>query len=100
MSEVKTGDTFKGLILGYLRSGSRSYPGIVLVKLLGGAKADNVIGCKMLFVDSYGNKYVGRIIGVHGSKGVVIKVRFKPNIPAQLFNSTITIACSRGGSSV
>ncbi len=99
MSEAEA-RVFNGLILGYLRSRARTYHNVVLVKVLGGVRGDNLVGCKAQFVDRNGNRYSGRVVGVHGSKGEVVKVRFKPNIPGQAINATIAILCGRGSSNV
>lgn len=81
-----------GVIVGYLRSKARYYPNVALVRITtGGVRGDNLVGRRVVVVDRYGNRYVGRIVGRHGSKGDVVKVRFKPNIPGQLVNSMVTI---------
>lgn len=82
----------RGVILGYLRSKARSYPNVALVRILAeNTQGDNLVGRRVVVTDKHGNRYVGRIIGTHGSKSEVVKVRFKPNIPGQLINAIVTI---------
>lgn|GEM_PF-1016856 len=100
MNEAKVEGAYRGLILGYLRSRARSYHNLVLVKVLEGVRGDDIVGCKVLLTDVHGNRYVGRVVGVHGSKREVVKVRFKPNIPGQAVNAMVAILCGRGSSSV
>jgi len=86
------GDGVRGVILGYARSKARTYTSVVLVKLLDSkVNGHSLVGRRVILVDSHGNRYVGRIVGVHGSRGDVVKVRFKPNIPGQAINSLVSI---------
>jgi CBS domain-containing protein len=50
----------------------------------------------VLLTDGDGNRYAGRVVGVRGSKGCIIKVGFKPNIPGQVVNSVASILCGEG----
>ena len=100
MSETGAWKEFMGVIQGYLRSKARTYPNTVLVRVLSGVKGDNLVGCKVLFTDTHGNRYTGRVIGAHGSKGNVVKVRFKPNLPGQALNSMVVIRCRERSSNV
>ncbi len=75
----------RGLIIGYRRGSNTQYPNEVLVKLYGiddKRHAAGFIGKKIVYVDEKGNVYRGKIIGVHGNKGVLRAV-FKPNLPGQ-----------------
>jgi len=90
--ERSGGDGVRGVILGYARSKARTYTSVVLVKLLDSrVNGHSLVGRRVTLVDSHGNKYTGRIVGVHGSRGDVVKVRFKPNIPGQAINSLVSI---------
>lgn len=74
-----------GLILGYRRGTNIQYPNEVLAKVYGvddKSSASRLIGWKAIYVDKHGNRYSGKVIGVHGRKGV-IRIVFKPNLPGQ-----------------
>ncbi len=74
-----------GLIIGYRRGTNTQYPSEVLAKIYGvedKRQASRFIGWKAVYVDRYGNRYNGRVVGVHGRKGVV-RIVFKPNLPGQ-----------------
>lgn len=82
-----------GRILGYRRGPNEQYPNQVLVKI------DNVdnykdaskfIAAKVVLRDRYGNVYIGKVVGVHGRKGVV-RVVFRRNIPGQAIGSTVLL---------
>jgi len=100
MSETGAWKELMGVIQGYLRSRARTYHSTVLVKVLSSVKGDNLVGCKVLFTDTHGNRYTGRVIGAHGSKGDIVKVRFKPNLPGQALNSMVVIRCREESSNV
>lgn len=74
-----------GLIIGYRRGTNIQYPNEVLAKVYGvedKKQASRLIGWKAIYVDRHGNKYNGKVVGVHGRKGVV-RIVFKPNLPGQ-----------------
>ncbi len=82
-----------GLVIGYRRGLNTQYENQVLLRIDGisdRSSASRLIGWKALFVDSKGNKFYGKIIGVHGNKGVVIGV-FKPNLPGQAIGKNIYV---------
>jgi len=83
----------KGLILGYRRGTNTQYPNEVLLKLYGvddRGHASQFIGKKVVYVDEKGNTYRGKIIGVHGRKGVVRAV-FNPNLPGQAIGKEVKV---------
>ncbi len=84
---------YTGLVLGYRRGSNTQYENQVLLKIDGvsdRSKASQLIGWKVLFVDNKGNRFYGKIVGVHGGKGVVIGV-FKPNLPGQAIGKNIYV---------
>ncbi len=83
----------KGVIVNFVRGGGRQYNNKVIVKVLDvkDSEIGKLIGGKAIFVDSYGNKYKGRIIRRHGSRNPLVIVRFKPNIPGQALGSLVEL---------
>ncbi len=74
-----------GVILGYRRGSNTQYTSevLALVRGVSGYKeACRLIGKKAVYVDEHGNTYHGKVVGVHGRKGVV-RIVFKPNLPGQ-----------------
>jgi large subunit ribosomal protein L35Ae len=89
---------YTGLILGYRRGSNTQYENQVLIRIDGvdsDSKASRFVGWKVLFVDSKGNTYRGKIVRVHGRKGVVIAV-FKPNLPGQAIGRDVYIYPPKG----
>ncbi len=83
--EQRRVEEYTGLIIGYRRGTNTQYTNQVLARIHGiesHKQAAQLVGWKALYVDKYGNKYYGKIVGVHGRKGVV-KIVFKPNLPGQ-----------------
>ncbi len=79
------------IILGYRRGGNEQYENQVLLKAPGDYReASKLIGKKVIYKDGHGNVYKGKIIRVHGRKGVVIAV-FKPNLPGQAFGGVAVV---------
>ena len=91
MSEQVT--VYTGLVIGYRRGSNTQYEGQVLIRVDGvrdkGA-AGRLVGWRVLYRDRHGNVYRGRIVRVHGGKGVVIAV-FKPNLPGQAIGGNVYI---------
>lgn len=88
---------YLGYVLGYRRGWNEQYPNQVLLKIFGVEtrnEASRFIGAKVVLKDKYGNVYRGKIVGVHGTRGVVRAV-FKPNIPGQAIGSTVEIYPSK-----
>ncbi len=86
--EVKT-----GLVIGYRRGTNTQYENQVLIRIDGvssDSEAARYIGWRVLYVDTKGNTYKGKIIRTHGTKGVVIAV-FKPNLPGQAIGRDVYI---------
>ncbi len=81
-----------GIVLGYRRGTNTQYTGQVLVKLLieDPGEAGKYVAGKALYRDSKGNIYKGRVVGLHGRRGVVL-VRFKPNLPGQAIGGLVEI---------
>lgn len=80
-----SGEGLEGVVLGYRRGTNTQYPSEVLVKFYGvesRSDASRLIGRKVIYKDVYGNVFHGKVIGVHGRKGVV-RAAFKPNLPGQ-----------------
>jgi len=97
MSTVVDKYEYTGIILGYRRGSNTQYTEKVLVKIPGvesRSEASGFIGRKILCVDRHGNTYRGKIIGVHGNRGVLIAV-FKPRIPGQLIGSSFYVISSK-----
>jgi len=83
---------FTAIIIGYKRGSARQYNNKVLVKPLVDPKlAPLLIGSKIEVVDSYGNKYSGRLVRVHSKKHGVLVAVFRPNIPGQLIGARAKI---------
>ncbi|MET1128041.1 MAG: 50S ribosomal protein L35ae [Thermoproteota archaeon] len=86
--EVRT-----GLVLGYQRGSNTQYEEKVLLRIDGVStdrEAARFIGWKVLYIDSKGNKYIGKILRTHGRHGVVVS-RFRPNLPGQAIGGTVYI---------
>ncbi len=84
---------YTGLIVGYRRGPNTQYERQVLIRVDGIAsrgEASRLIGWRVLYCDTKGNKYRGKIIGVHGTRGIVIAV-FKPNLPGQAIGANVYI---------
>ncbi|MEB3780494.1 MAG: 50S ribosomal protein L35ae [Desulfurococcales archaeon] len=80
----------KGIIVGYARGGGRLYTGRVIVRLNADEKTTaKMVGGKVYYIDGKGNRYIGRILKIHGKRGSSVIVRFKKNIPGQAFGSTV-----------
>ncbi len=82
-----------GIILGYRRGSGRQYVDQVYVKVVTSAEdIHSLVGRKVEVSDTYGNRYLGKVIKVHGSgKNGVVIVTFNTNIPGQLIGSEVTI---------
>jgi len=83
-----------GIILGYRRGSGRQYVDQVYVKVI--TPVENVhslVGRKVEASDIYGNRYLGKIVKVHGSgKNGVVIAAFSRNIPGQLIGSEVVIS--------
>lgn len=94
-----SGGGLEGVVLGYRRGTNTQYPNEVLVKfhrVESRSDASRLIGCKVIYKDVYGNVFRGKIVGVHGRKGVVRAV-FKPNLPGQAIGRGTVILVARPG---
>ena len=84
---------YTGVILGYRLGSNTQYERQVLIRVDGVNNrniASRLIGWKVLYRDNKGNTYHGKIVHVHGGKGVVIAV-FKPNLPGQAVGGNVYI---------
>ncbi len=84
---------YTGLVLGYRRGSNTQYENQVLIRVDGvtsRSEASRLIGWRVLYRDSKGNTYHGKIVHVHGNRGVVIAV-FKPNLPGQAIGKNVYI---------
>ncbi len=82
-----------GIVMGYRRGTNTQYENQVLIKVEGietREQASRLIGRKVVAKDKYGNTYIGKIIGVHGDKGVV-RARFRRNLPGQMIAEVVEI---------
>ena len=86
----------KGVIEDFIKGGGKQYNNKVIIKVLDVkiSEIDKLIGGKVIFVDSHGNKYKGRIIRRHGSRNPLVIVKFKPNIPGQALGSLVDLISS------
>ena len=95
MSEAASAEAkvLTGLIVGYRRGTNTQYENQVLIRVDGVRSRDEasrLIGWKVLFRDSKGNVYRGKIVHVHGNGGVVVAV-FKPNLPGQAIGGNVYV---------
>ena len=84
---------YTGVILGYRLGSNTQYERQILIRVDGinsRNTASQLIGWKVLYRDNKGNEYRGKIIHVHGGKGVVVAV-FKPNLPGQAIGGNVYI---------
>ncbi len=77
--------SIKVFILGFRRGTKSQYPSQVILRIdnvVDYKEASKYIGYKVVYKDSNGNIYRGKIVRLHGRKGLVRAV-FKPNLPGQ-----------------
>jgi len=82
-----------GVILGYKRGLKRQYPRYVYLKFngfLSESKASCLIGRRVVWRSRKGLKFIGKIVKVHGRKGVVI-ARFRTPLPGQAIGSRVVL---------
>jgi large subunit ribosomal protein L35Ae len=82
-----------GIIIGYRLGSNTQYENQVLIRIDGvtsDREAARFIGWRVIYRDGKGREYRGRIIRVHGGKGVVVAV-FKPNLPGQARGGNVYI---------
>lgn len=82
-----------GIVVGYRRGSNTQYESQVLIRVdgvTGRSEASRLIGWRVVYRDSKGNVYNGRIVGVHGGKGIVI-ARFNKNLPGQSVGGNVYI---------
>jgi len=79
----------KGIIVNY----HIAYTKEVLVEVPGlnsKREAGKLIGKKAIWTDEKGNKYIGKVSGLHGRKGT-LKVKFKQPLPSTALAKPINI---------
>ena len=82
----------EGIVLGYRKGMLRQYTNQVYVKVTYSTKAvGNLVGCKVIVRDKYGNVYRGKIVKVHSWRNNVVICVFKPNLPGQALGLTAQI---------
>jgi len=77
--------SIKVFILGFRRGPKSQYPNQVILRIdnvVNYKDASKYIGYRVVYKDSNGNIYKGKIVRLHGRKGLVRAV-FKPNLPGQ-----------------
>ncbi|BAN90926.1 50S ribosomal protein L35ae [Aeropyrum camini] len=89
----------RGVILGYRRGTNTQYTQHALVKLLldDPRKAGLYVSGTALYRDRYGNVYKGRVLRLHGRRGGVVVVRFKPPLPGQAVGGVAEVVKEEGG---
>lgn len=81
----------EGVILGYRLGRKTQYPREYLIKVLGveAAEAGQMIGWKVAWPADE-PKVRGRIVSLHGRKGV-LRARFRKGVPGQALNNRVKI---------
>jgi len=74
----------EGIVLGYRRGSTTQNVNQVLIDFgLNDAKeAEKLLGKEVVWVSPSGKQIKGKIIALHGKKGVV-RAKFSPNLPGQ-----------------
>jgi len=70
------------IIASYRRGSNDQNVNEVIVRFPSYQEACKAVGKRLVFEDSKGNKYVGKVLRPHGKRGAAI-ARFKPNLPGQ-----------------
>ncbi len=70
------------IITSYRRGSNDQNTHQVLVRFSSIEEAKKALGKRIVYEDEKGNKYLGKVLRLHGKKGVAIAV-FKPNLPGQ-----------------
>lgn len=75
----------EALVTSYRRSRHKQYPNQILIKAegIGYVKAHELLGKKVAVAVSKKKKMVGKIVALHGKKGVM-RVRFSKGLPGQI----------------
>ncbi|ABN69408.1 LSU ribosomal protein L35AE [Staphylothermus marinus F1] len=82
-----------GLIISFRRGPRYQYNRQVLIKILDeNIPRRSLVGARVEYVDKHGNRYVGRIVRVHG-KGWnnVYRAIFYHGLPGQAINSRVVV---------
>ncbi|ALU11331.1 50S ribosomal protein L35 [Ignicoccus islandicus DSM 13165] len=80
----------EAIITSYRRGSNDQNVHQVLVRFPSVNDAKMALGKRIIYEDSKGNKYVGKVLRLHGRKGVAIAV-FKPNLPGQALGKVARI---------
>lgn len=89
-SQIKV---YTGVILGYRRGSNTQYERQMLIRVDGinsRSEASRLIGWRVAYRDKRGRVFKGKIVRVHGNKGVVIAV-FDPPLPGQAIGDNVYI---------
>ena len=70
------------VIVSYRRGSNDQNPNQVIVRFPSYQDACNAIGKRLVFEDTKGNKYIGKVLRPHGKRGAAIAT-FRPNLPGQ-----------------
>lgn len=82
-----------GVILGYKRGLRKQYPKYVYLKFsncLSDSEASRLIGRRVVWRSKKGFKVIGKIVRIHGRRGVVI-AKFRTPLPGQAIGSRVVL---------
>ena len=82
----------EAIITSYRRSRHKQYPNQILVKAegIGYVKAHELLGKKVAVAASKKKKLVGKIVALHGKKGVM-RAKFSKGLPGQVIGKKCEI---------
>ncbi|MCX8178845.1 MAG: 50S ribosomal protein L35ae [Candidatus Aenigmarchaeota archaeon] len=82
----------QGVILGYRRGSTTQNVNQVLIDfgLENDKKAAEILGKEVIWISPSGKQIKGKIIAVHGKKGVV-RAKFTPNLPGQAKSTQVKL---------
>ncbi|HIQ11077.1 MAG TPA: 50S ribosomal protein L35ae [Pyrodictium sp.] len=92
MAEVNV-KVYTGVIVGYRRGTNTQYEKQMLIRVDGISsrnEASKLIGWKVAYRSRKGRVFRGKIVRVHGDKGIVIAV-FNPPLPGQAIGDNVYI---------
>ena len=84
---------YKGVFLSYRLGGHAQRNKQILIRIEGITnryEAASFIGMKAIWTSLKGNSLIGKIVGVHGRKGV-LKASFKKGLPGQAIGTELSI---------
>ncbi|MEM5878536.1 MAG: 50S ribosomal protein L35ae [Candidatus Aenigmatarchaeota archaeon] len=82
----------EGVVLGYRRGSTTQNVNQVLIDfgLENDKKAAEILGKEVIWTSPSGKQIKGKIIAVHGKKGVV-RAKFTPNLPGQAKSTRVKL---------